>query len=67
MRPFETLLAELEQVVRSLEKGELTLDQSLAAFERGINLTRECETQLTQAKGKIEQLVSTATGEDAPS
>ncbi|MBI4126389.1 MAG: exodeoxyribonuclease VII small subunit [Deltaproteobacteria bacterium] len=61
-RSFEESVKELELVVRSLEGGELTLDESLAAFERGIGIARECEKSLTAAKGKVEQLVRTASG-----
>ena len=40
---FEQSLNELESVVDALEKGEMTLEESLAAFERGIGLTRVCQ------------------------
>ena len=59
-KPFEQSMQELELVVRKLESGEISLDDSLAAFEKGIGLIRECETKLSEAKGKIEKLVKDA-------
>jgi exodeoxyribonuclease VII small subunit len=60
---FEQALGKLEEIVRHLEKGDLTLDDSLKAFEEGIKWSRLCEAKLTEAKGKVEQLVKTASGE----
>jgi exodeoxyribonuclease VII small subunit len=54
---FEKSLAELEQLVGSLEKGDLSLEQSLATFETGIKLTRECQTRLVEAEQKVQLLV----------
>lgn len=54
---FETALEKLEQIVRKLESGDLTLDESLTAFEEGIGLARTCEKLLQEAKGKVEKLV----------
>ena len=54
---FETALKELEKIVATLEKGELPLDAALKQFERGISLTRECQTALKQAELKVEQLM----------
>lgn len=59
-RSFEESVRELEQVVRGLESGELTLDESLKFFEQGVKLSRECEAKLSQAKGKVEMLVKQA-------
>jgi len=50
---FEDSLTELESLVDTLEKGDLTLEQSLAAFERGIKLTRSCEKALDAAEQKV--------------
>ncbi len=61
-RTFEQSMEELEKVVRQLEKGELSLDSSVAAFESGIKLAKECEKKLTEAKGKVEQLVKDESG-----
>lgn len=50
---FEASLAELESIVDTLEKGELPLEESLAAFERGIRLTRTCQQVLDEAEQKV--------------
>lgn len=54
---FEASLAELQTLVESLENGELSLEDSLAAFEKGIGLTRECQDALSQAEQKVQQLL----------
>lgn len=54
---FEKSLAELEQIVERMEQGELSLDESLKQFERGIALTRSCQTALQQAEQKVEILL----------
>jgi exodeoxyribonuclease VII small subunit len=54
---FERSLAELEGIVARLEQGELSLDESLQQFERGIGLTRVCQSALQQAEQKIEILM----------
>ena len=59
---FEKSLNELEQLVRDLEHGELSLEQSLAAFERGVKLTRECQSALKSAEQRVEQLVQNSDG-----
>lgn len=56
---FEQSLAELERLVTSMEKGDLSLEQSLAAFERGIQLTRLCQTALKDAEQKVQILTTT--------
>ncbi|HEY5807140.1 MAG TPA: exodeoxyribonuclease VII small subunit [Povalibacter sp.] len=62
---FEASLAELEAIVEKLEQGELSLEDSLLQFERGIQLTRVCQTALSQAEQKVEILLrKTAAGED---
>jgi len=53
---FEEALAELESLVEQLESGELTLDQSLKQFKRGVELTRRCQGILDQAQQVVEQL-----------
>jgi len=53
---FETALAELEQIVSKLEAGELTLEASLALFERGQELAEYCNNLLDQASLRVEQL-----------
>lgn len=53
---FEASLAELEALVDRLEGGELSLEESLAAFEKGIELTRLCQKSLREAEQKVEML-----------
>ena len=53
---FEETLLELEGLVETLEKGELTLDQSLQFFERGIELTRSCKQALEAAEQRVQIL-----------
>ena len=54
---FEKALAELEGIVSTLEKGDLSLDAALKHFERGIALTRQCQASLKEAELKVEKLV----------
>jgi exodeoxyribonuclease VII small subunit len=56
-KTFETSLEELERIVRELEQGELTLENSLELFEQGVKLSRECQERLTQAERRIEILM----------
>lgn len=53
---FEHALTELEALVARLEKGELTLDESLQQFKRGVELTRHCQKILDQAQQVVEKL-----------
>ncbi|KTD33908.1 exodeoxyribonuclease VII small subunit [Legionella israelensis] len=53
---FEKSINELESIVNQLEKGELSLDESLKQFEKGIRLARECQDVLNKAEQKIEIL-----------
>lgn len=61
-KSFETSLAELEQIVGKLEGGDLPLEESLELFEKGIKLSRECRTRLTNAERRIEILMKDADG-----
>ena len=54
---FERSLAELETIVAKLEQGDLSLDESLRHFERGVQLTRVCQSALKQAEQKVEILL----------
>lgn len=54
---FERSLAELEAIVEKLEHGELSLEESLQQFERGVQLTRACQTALKEAEQKVEILL----------
>jgi len=54
---FEESLQELERIVEKLENGQLSLDESLALFEKGIQLVKECNTRLKNAQQKVEKLI----------
>lgn len=57
---FETAMRDLEELVERLEQGDLPLEESLAAFERGVILTRSCQTALKEAEQKVEILLKRA-------
>lgn len=59
---FEAAMKELEQVVTSLESGDLTLEEALRTFEKGISLTALCNEQLDQAEKKITMLLEKKDG-----
>ena len=54
---FEEALAELEGLVERLERGDLPLDEALKTFERGVELTRHCQSSLKSAQQKVEILL----------
>jgi exodeoxyribonuclease VII small subunit len=54
---FEGCLDELEKVVKELEAGDLSLERSLALFERGMNLSDTCRKQLEGAETRVEMLI----------
>ncbi len=56
-KKFEVALEELEGVVEQLESGDLSLEDSLAAFEKGVGLVKYCNQKLTDVEKKIELLV----------
>ena len=56
IKDFEAAVAELESIVKKLEDGELTLEQSLALYERGVQLSRFCHARLEEAERRIEIL-----------
>lgn len=55
---FEKKLTRLEEIVAKMESGDLTLEDSLKSFEEGVKLSRECNTQLSQAEQKVKLLLS---------
>ncbi len=55
---FEKKLSRLEAIVQKMEKGELSLDDSLKLFEEGINLSRDCQSQLSVAEAQVKKLIS---------
>ena len=61
---FEAALTELESLVAQMEAGEMTLEASLAAFERGVKLTRHCQAALKNAELKVKVLTDENTLED---
>lgn len=54
---FEESLKALENIVKSMDSGELSLEESLQAFEKGINLVRQCQATLQSAEQKVQLLV----------
>jgi exodeoxyribonuclease VII small subunit len=54
---FESALKELEEIVAGLESNELTLNDALERFEKGVKLMRICEQHLQNAEGKIKELL----------
>ena len=56
IKDFEAAIAELESIVKKLEDGELPLEQSLALYERGVQLSRFCHARLEAAERRIELL-----------
>lgn len=59
---FEDALKELEGIVQQLERGQVKLDEAIAAYERGAALKRHCEQKLAEAKMKVEKIVFAADG-----
>ena len=61
---FESAMKELEQLVDTLENGDLSLEQSLAHFERGVSLTRICQQSLDAAQQKVDMLLDASPDSD---
>jgi exodeoxyribonuclease VII small subunit len=53
---FEDALAELEQIVRRLEAGQVKLDEAILSYERGAQLKQHCERKLTEAQQRVERI-----------
>jgi exodeoxyribonuclease VII small subunit len=62
---FEKKLNRLEEIVQKMEKGELSLDDSLKLFEEGVKLSRDCHGQLTSAEAQVKKLISVDAKGDA--
>ncbi len=62
MASFEEQLTALEGVVEQLERGELTLEESIRLFEDGVRLSKACKQELDAAEGRIEVLVEQGNG-----
>jgi exodeoxyribonuclease VII small subunit len=54
---FEEALAELEQIVRRLEGGQVKLDEAILSYERGAQLKQHCETKLNEAQQRVDRIV----------
>ena len=54
---FETAIKQLDEIVKSLENGDIPLDEALALFEKGVKLTELCSAKLTAAEKQIKLLV----------
>jgi len=61
--PFEQALQKLETIVELMELGELSLDETLARFEEGTRLAKLCQTKLSDAELKVQQLEKISAGE----
>ena len=62
---FEASLARLEEIVRTLERGEAPLDQSIELYQEGDRLKRHCEARLKSAQARIEQIAFGSDGKPA--
>ena len=62
MPSFEESLTKLEEIVAQLERGDLTLEESVKLFEEGTRLSTACRQQLEEAEGKVETLVKQRDG-----
>jgi len=59
---FEESLKKLESIVDKLEKGDLSLEESLKLFEEGVGLSAVCKKELEEAEGKVEMLIKQRNG-----
>jgi exodeoxyribonuclease VII small subunit len=66
IQDFEQSMRELEALVERLEKGDLPLEEALKQFERGIALTRACQTALKAAEQKVEILMKASNSQEEP-
>ena len=66
IKDFEAAIAELEAIVKKLEEGDLALEQSLALYERGVQLSRFCHARLEEAEHRIEVLTDRGELKPAP-
>jgi exodeoxyribonuclease VII small subunit len=67
IKDFEAAIAELETIVKKLEEGDLALEESLALYERGVQLSRFCHARLEDAERRIEILNERGELKPAPS
>ena len=62
-KSFENSISELEEIVLRLENGDVTLDESLSLFEKGIKLSKNCQKMLKEEKKKVSVLLTNDDGE----
>lgn len=60
---FEVALARLEEIVEILERGDLSLDESLSLFEEGVRMSKLCSERLNAARERVQKLLKTEKGE----
>tara|TARA_B100001564_G_C20033606_1_gene400003 strand:- start:245 stop:478 length:234 start_codon:yes stop_codon:yes gene_type:complete len=61
---FEEALNELEEIVNSMERGEISLEEAIKAYERGTDLKNQCERRLKEAKMKVEKIHASKNKDD---
>lgn len=61
---FESALGQLETLVQTMESGELSLEDSLKAFEKGMSLSQDCQQALAEAELKVQQLMASSDNAD---
>jgi exodeoxyribonuclease VII small subunit len=66
IKDFEAAIAELESIVKKLEEGDMPLEQSLALYERGVQLSRFCHGRLEEAERRIDVLTDRGELKPAP-
>ena len=66
IKDFESAIGELETIVKTLEAGDLSLEQSLQLFERGVQLSRFCHARLEDAERRVEIISETGERSAAP-
>jgi exodeoxyribonuclease VII small subunit len=66
IKDFESAIAELETIVKTLEDGDLALEKSLALFERGVQLSRFCHSRLEEAERRVDILTERGEVKPAP-
>jgi exodeoxyribonuclease VII small subunit len=60
---FEKAMERLEEIIADLESGKLSLDDSIKAFEEGVEISKKCHKKLTEAETKVKQLIKNESGE----
>lgn len=60
--PFEQALAELEDIVKALERGDVPLEKSITLYERGDALKKHCDSLLKAAEARVEKITTDASG-----